>query len=178
MIVALAGRRVDAAGAMPPRFPLANADVVGDRVRQLFDARGVRTLVCSAACGADLIALRVARELGLRRVVVLPFPPAEFRARSVTDRPGDWGSLFDDVVADARAAGTLVVLHEPGADDAARHAYERTNAAIVERALAEGAAVLGVAVWDRASRGAGDMTEHFVHVAGARGLAVEHVSTL
>jgi hypothetical protein len=35
-------------------------------------------LVCSAACGADLIALEEAERLGIRRCSVLPFSPDRF----------------------------------------------------------------------------------------------------
>ena len=47
-------------------------------------------LVCSAACGADLIALQAAGRVSLRRRIVLPFEPSRFRDSSVVDRPGDW----------------------------------------------------------------------------------------
>src|SRR6202007_3063310 len=87
--------------------------------------------VCSAACGADLIALEEAERLGLRRRIVLPFPAKRFRETSVTDRPGEWGALYDRLIGEAKAAGDLVVLSGTGDDDAA---YAAANTTIVHEA--------------------------------------------
>src|SRR5690242_3473732 len=108
--IALAGRRIDPPDGELPRFPLATVPLVLDRLRALFVERGADTLVCSAACGADLVALDVSGALGMRRRVVLPFDAAKFRETSVTDRPGDWGPLYDRIVEAARRAGDLVAL--------------------------------------------------------------------
>ena len=70
-VVALAGRRVDAPDARQVRFPPRNAPMVEDGIRKCFE-KGVRVLVCSAASGADLLALGVASEMGVRRRVLLP----------------------------------------------------------------------------------------------------------
>src|SRR5581483_7775479 len=100
-VVALAGRRIDGAKTQPPRFPLNQVHEVS---RRLGDAlRKVRAvaLVCSAACGADLVALKEAEQLGLRRRIVLPFAKDKFRETSVIDRPGDWGRIYDGQIAAA-----------------------------------------------------------------------------
>lgn len=179
-VVALAGRRIDATDADAPRFPLNRIDRARQDVRALLKARAVTTLVSSAACGADLIALDVARELGLRRRIVLPFAPAEFRASSVTDRPGDWGRIFDAEVAHARGVGDLVVLEDAGEGS---DAYAAANAAILDEAA--GAArqegdlpLLAVLVWDGRSRGEGDLTEAFGALARSRGVEVTEIRTL
>lgn len=112
--IALAGRRIDAPDAETPRFPLANVPLVRDRLRAFFVERGAGTLVCSAACGADLVALEAAKSLGMRCRIVLPFDPARFRQTSVTDRPGDWGPTYDRLVETARREGDLVVLEGAG----------------------------------------------------------------
>jgi hypothetical protein len=69
-------------------------------------------LVCSAACGADLIALEAAEQLGVRRRIVLPFapPPLPQDICYVIDRPGDWGAVFDHQIATTSASGDLVVI--------------------------------------------------------------------
>jgi hypothetical protein len=87
------------------RFPFANVPMVQKRLEAVFRRRGISTLVCLAACGADLAALKIAGTLGLRRRIVLPFPPERFRRTSVTDRPGNWGGLYDRIIAQAMAAG-------------------------------------------------------------------------
>ena len=65
-IVALAGRRIDAPGAAPPRFPVDNVEKVRSRLVEAFARLNVVHLVCSGACGADLVALEAAEQLGLR----------------------------------------------------------------------------------------------------------------
>ena len=61
-VIALAGRRTDAPDAANVRFPPANVDIVKERIRRHLERLTARTLVCSAACGADLVALDAAGE--------------------------------------------------------------------------------------------------------------------
>ena len=183
VIVALAGRRIDAETSPQTRFPEQNVPRVRERLQRLLRDRGVRALVSSAACGADLLGQDVARELRLRRIVVLPFPPSVFRETSVTDRPGNWGALFDELLADLRQSEALVVLAHVKEGDTSS-AYAKTNHEILARAasLARTDAppddVLAVAVWDGHSRGADDLTVEFIQAARRQGLDVEEVSTL
>jgi hypothetical protein len=95
MVIALAGRRVDPPDADFVRFPLKNVLAVRLRIRDALTRHAATTVVASAACGSDLLALDEAGALGLRRRIVLPFDRARFRMTSVVDRPGDWGALFD-----------------------------------------------------------------------------------
>lgn len=174
-VFALAGRRIDAEEADAPRFPLARATAVRDRLTSLFAARQALALVCSAACGADLLALEAALALGIRRRVVLPVGPARFRATSVVDRPGDWGPRFDRILAAAQTAGDLIVL--PGSEDAA--SYAAANAAIVREALVivpPPRHLAAVTVWEGAARGEDDLTEDFRRLAVQAGF--EHLPIL
>lgn len=179
-VVALAGRRVDAPGTEPPRFPPGNVPLVRQRLADLLARERAAALVCSAACGADLVALAEAERLGLRRRVVLPFAPERFRETSVVDRPGDWGPAFDRVVAAAGAAGDLVVL-DAGEGDAA---YAAANAAIVReaQALAQagGAAhrLVAVVVWEGAARSGTDATAGFRDLAARARFEERSVPTL
>ncbi|MFC7736518.1 hypothetical protein ACFQX4_11825 [Roseomonas sp. GCM10028921] len=180
-VVALAGRRVDAPGAYPPRFPVGNVPLVRRRLAEVLAAEDTRTLVCSAACGADLIALEEAEKLGLRRRIVLPFAPERFRRTSVADRPGGWGPEFDRLVAAARGAGELVVLDGAGEGDAA---YAAANEAIVREAvaLAEAGGIahrpVAVVVWEGAPRDGTDATQGFLELAAAAGFEPRSVPTL
>ena len=170
-VVALAGRRIDSADSADSitdagGFTLERVAEVASRLRATFRALRAGTLVCSAANGADLTALRVARELGMGRRIVLPFSIARFRAVSVTDRPGGelWGWLFDDLVADARATGDLIVLRQREGSNA--DAFEAVTERIVDEAVRCGGPAartppVGVVVWDGASRGAGDASAAF-----------------
>jgi hypothetical protein len=180
-VIALAGRRVDADEAPARRFPLANAPVVGERIKALLVRHHAQAIVSSAACGADLLALEAAGALGLRRVVVLPFPADRFRVESVTDRPGGearWGKSFDRVLSEVPAADVVVL---EGAGDGTE-AFTKANEAIIDNAvrLAKDldAEAAGVIVWDGAPRGDDDLTARFAARARDRGIVVEELSTL
>jgi hypothetical protein len=96
LAAALAGRRIDAADSKKSRFPLANVSLVRDRLRELFIKRGVDTLVCSAACGADLVALEVAEHLRVRCRIVLPLQLRDSeRPPSAIDRETGGRSLIE-----------------------------------------------------------------------------------
>jgi hypothetical protein len=177
-VAALAGRRIDAAATAAPRFPLASIKRVRGRLEALLRSERIEALVCAAACGADLIALDVAGVLGLRRRVVLPFASERFRETSVTDRPGDWGPIFDRIIAEVAAAGDVVVL---GLEEAGDAAYAAANDAILSEAetLAgtDRSGVVGVIVWEGRSRGDGDLTEAFATSARAHGHPLREVLT-
>ena len=51
VVIALAGRRIDAPDTNPPRFPLENVPMVRQRLADMFAAEHAEALVCSAACG-------------------------------------------------------------------------------------------------------------------------------
>jgi hypothetical protein len=179
MVIALAGRRIDAAGAAPARFPPENMRLVEERLRRLLESETVSAVVSSAACGADLMAQSIAETLGLRRRVVLPFDRFRFRGTSVTDRGGDWGPAYDRLLNELDATGDVVTVGTGGEGTAA---YATVNLAILDQATAMGAEsgqeVLAVVVWEGASRGSDDLTAAFGQEARKRGLRVEQVLTL
>ena len=179
MVVTLAGRRVDAPQAEEQRFPAVNLVCVRERIRAELISRRARFLVCSAACGVDLLALDAAGDMGIRRRIVLPFPRERFRKTSVTDRPGDWGPLFDRILGEVEASGGVVVLADAGDDD---RAYSAANLAILKEgasiATQSGAHAIAMVVWNGAARGEGDLTADFMREAGQKGLPVVELSTL
>ena len=179
MIIALAGRRIDPPRADTPRFPLANMPTVRDRIHTLLVEQKAQALVCSAACGADLLALDAAGDLGIRRRIVLPYARERFRETSVVDRPGDWGAQFDHVLDAVKAGGDLIMLGYAEGDEAA---YPATNLAILEQAssLAEQLqqSVEAAVVWDGAARGEDDVTAAFLREAQRRGLPTRQIATL
>ncbi len=182
-VVALAGRRIDASGAHPPRFPLGQVPEVSRRVADALHKAGAAALVCSAACGADLVALGEAERLGLRRRIVLPFAVQLFREKSVIDRPGDWGPIFDRQIAAAQSAGDLIVLEYAGDDD---DAYAQANQVIVREALAlargaKGAGsgrLVAMLVWEGTARAGKDATAGFAELAKEAGFERESIPTL
>jgi hypothetical protein len=177
MIIALAGRRVDSAEVREPRFPATNVETVRMRIRAILQEKSATALVSSAACGADLIALSEAGQLGLRRRVILPLERGRFRDTSVTDRPGNWGSLYDQILDAVEAAGDLVILPKQLDNEA----YSAANRAILDEAVALARTVhepaTAVLVWDGTSRGDDDLTEEFGVEASRRGLVVAEVRT-
>jgi hypothetical protein len=177
MIIAAAGRRIDADDTKEPRFPLQNVHIVTARVRRMLENRGATAVVCSAACGADLIALSEAGSLSLRRKVILPFDREHFRATSVADRSGNWVELYDQILDQVEAAGDLVIVHARREENA----YLATNRRILDEAILLGKQssepISAVLVWNGASRGGDDLTEAFGFEARNRGLPVEEVRT-
>jgi hypothetical protein len=191
-IIALAGRRIDARGEDPARFPLERVDRVQGEVRMLLRNLDPTALVCSASCGADLLALEAAASLMIPVTIVLPFPLDQFRAVSVGDHPGDWGPRFDQVMRNASAAASanrLQVL-DASADDADdADAIDRACAAATDTILDEAQrlaitplgdahTLIAIVVWDGASRGEDDLTDYFRHGAADRGFHVRDICTL
>ena len=181
-IVALAGRRIDAEGADHPRFPSRNISTVRERLATLLVQENARALVSSAACGSDLIGLEEAEQIHIPRRIVLPFSPEKFRATSVVDRPGAWGSSFDRLVELAEEQGDLVLLEQGGSDD--DEAYKATNKLILSEAkmLAQtmpGAPhrLVAVIVWEGQPRPNNDITDDFRTAAVEAGFTPHIVLT-
>jgi hypothetical protein len=179
MIFALAGRRIDQVSAKTRAFPLENVKMARSRLREALETYRTRALVSSAACGADLCSLLEAGEMGIRRRVVIPFDREMFRETSVTDRPGDWGVAYDQVLDEVAAKGDLLVL-DMRPDDI--RCYLRTNEVILEEATTLskdlGEQATAVLLWNRISRGEDDATARFGESAKNRSLPVLEISTL
>ena len=188
MIIALAGRRIDKQDAETNlRFPLKNVPLVKERLEQLFKTQNVKGLSCSAACGADLIALEVARELNIKCRITLSSAPEEFRSGSVTDRPGDWGKIFDETYKELEATGNVKVMDSKLKGD---ELYLETNNTILNQAISLAKEiykstenfdpvknVLAVIVWEGASRGEDDVTADFAEKAKKMNLKLSEVLT-
>jgi hypothetical protein len=179
MVFAIAGRRIDAPDSDTPRFPLRNVGLVSKRVRALLEARKPTALVSSAACGADLIALEQASELGIKYRVILPFDPDRFRITSVVDRPGDWGPVYDRLINKITSSEDLIV--SPASAQGASP-YGAVNRLILNEAetLAKPSnqRAIAVLVWDGQLRDGDDLTNAFGDDAMQRGMEVLTVSTV
>jgi hypothetical protein len=177
-VTALAGRRVDAEGAKDRRFPPENAPAVAQRIRNMLVATASTSVVASAACGADILALDCAGELCLSRRVILPFPRARFRAASVADRGEEWGVRFDAIL-DELDKEDIVELNLEGSDD---EAYAATNVKILDEAKARATAAnqraLAAVVWNGLSRGTSDLTDAFRRLAVEKKLETITIPTL
>lgn len=185
MIVTLAGRRIDAWDADIARFPLKRSASVRRQIYELLVEQRATVLVSSAACGADLLALDVAGELGIRRRVILPFETERFRSVSVIDRPGEWGALFDRIISEVREKKDLILLHERKTD---KIKFIHTNVCILDEALSLARSlslendkvssnnILAVIVWEGKDHGRDDMTVDFAHEAAARSIPIAEIA--
>lgn len=174
-IVALAGRRIDPAGAATQRFPLEAVSRVRKELRRALKRLAPRLLVSSAACGADLLGLEIAAQLGIRSLVILPFSIQEFRRSSVVDRPGNWGPLFDQLVSARKGSRDLVVLR--GRADRADDAYAHATREIIRRARqeCEAAACVALLIWDGHPSSPQDATADFKRRAAASGFLIQEL---
>jgi hypothetical protein len=177
-VLALAGRRIDAPGAEERRFPPGNEALVAVRIRNMMVCAASQAVVCSAASGADILALEGAAQLGLGRRVVLPFSRQQFRATSVADRGEEWGLRFDAILQQMQSKDILE-LNLQGGDN---EAYATVNSKIIDEAVGwastTGRRALAMVVWNGFSRGAMDLTDGFRAVAADRKLEVIPVTTL
>ena len=170
MVIASAGRRIDAPDAEYPRFPASAEVQVARQILAVLKQLNATVLVCSAACGADILALEAAGFLGIRRRVVLPSSRESFRNASVVDRPGNWGTRYDAILDDAEAHSDLIVL---GSGD-----YRAANERILDEAQRLSADVGALVIWDGHVREDDDFTEHFRHAAMGRRIPVTEIPTL
>ena len=179
MVFAAAGRRIDPSDSHPARFPLSNVALVTERIRGFFQAHPATIIVTSAACGADLIVLGEAGRLGIRRRVILPFDRDRFRATSVSDRPGDWGPLYDRLMNEISLRNEVII--STGATDELA-AYAAVNHLILEQAESlareSGECAAAVLIWEGRPRRTGDLTQAFGERARERGMKVLGISTL
>jgi hypothetical protein len=184
-VVAVAGRRIDPEPAETRRFPFEQVPRVERELHRLFEEIGVSVLVTSAACGADLLAMKVAGEMSIPARIILPFSVARFKETSVLDRPHPdyWGELYDNAIAAARAKGKVIELAgNPGSDGA----YSAANEAIINDAISLASSEAGeadkrpvaVIIWEGKGRGGSDATEEFRQSAEAAGFDVRTVATV
>lgn len=173
-VLVQAGRRVDAPGAALVRFPPANVDIVRQRIRNYLDESKPKFLVTSAAAGTDLLALEVAGQLNVKRVVLLPWEPPVFRSSSVVDRPGDWGEIFDQLLKEVN----VEILDVPEGEQG----YLETNIRLLDRATtlanSNNTDARALVVWDKKLRVPDDVIGHFLAQARLRRMPVVEISTL
>lgn len=174
-VVALAGRRIDAAGSSDRRFPIDRINQVRADLQSLFEQENVGFLVCSAACGADLIALDLAQKASIGYRIILPFSAERFRQSSVVDRPGDWGLLFDQIMRKV-PRGALIVLPGVAADG---DVYAGANKEIIRQAAITAApdTALAIVVWEGQPRRGSDATASFLKLAEEAGMKSKVVRT-
>ena len=173
-VVALAGRRIDAIGDDCRAFPPDAVERVSAEIAAYLRRIAPTTIVSAAACGADLVALRAAGLLGIRRMVILPYDRDLFRKTSVQDRPGDWDD-YDRIIGEVMNEAGVVELgfKEPSPD-----AFRAVNRVIFDRASALGYPVRACVVWEGAAQEGVDYTAEFKEFAQERDIPLDEILTL
>ena len=177
-IVAAAGRRIDPDDATVTRFPLA---AIRQTRRRIDD-----TLVRCGPLRSSPRPHAVPTFWHSRRPPISACGDAScchsipelFRETSVTDRPGDWGPVFDETLLQLRAAGDVVLLDE-SPDDAGYAAAGEAILDEAERIAGEnGDRLVAMIVWDGRPRTGVDLTARFRESAARRGFEIVDVPTL
>jgi hypothetical protein len=108
-VVVYSGHMIDRPDRTPPRFPAKIEGRVRELLREHLGRLAPVAAYGSAACGADILCLEIARELGCETHIILPFPAADFRQASVDFAGADWGERFERAIA---AADTVTVTSD------------------------------------------------------------------
>jgi class 3 adenylate cyclase len=123
-VVAFAGHMIDAPGRSVPRFPATLESAVkaamGDHLARLHQP----IVYTSAACGADLILIESALEIGAEVNIVLPFDRLDFVRTSVAIGGAGWVERFDSALE--RATRVILATEEGHLDDDVLFDYAAT----------------------------------------------------
>lgn len=146
--VIFTGHMVDLPNRLVPRFPQDLKGAARDAIRKCLVATLTRVPgdgmgFASAARGGDILFHELARELGLRTTIVLPFAAQDFEQTSIGGVPGsDWVDRFWTLWEETPEPDRID-LRLPRSNEA----YGLCNAKIVELAVARGPFHL-IALWD------------------------------
>ncbi len=114
-VLAFAGHMIDAPDRAEPRFPAALEPAVAAALREELARLHAPILYTSAACGADLICIEEAQDVGAEINIVLPFDRQDFVRTSVAPGGEGWVARFDHALS--RAARVIMATEEAYLDD-------------------------------------------------------------
>ncbi len=100
-VTAFAGHLIDAPDRSIPRFPAALEPAVAAAIRHRLAEMHRPIVYTSAACGADLILIEAALDMGAEVNVLLPFNRDDFVRTSVAVGGNGWTQRFDAALARA-----------------------------------------------------------------------------
>lgn len=98
-VVAFTGQMTDRPGRTLPRFTAAVQPMVRAALRERLSGMHQPVIYTSASCGAELICIEEALDIGAEVNVVLPFDRQEFVRTSVAVGGQDWVERFDRALA-------------------------------------------------------------------------------
>ena len=114
-VLAFVGHMIDASDRSKPRFPAALAPAVDAAIRGRLARMHLPVVYASAACGADLMFVEAALDVGAEVNVVLPFDREDFIRTSVAPGGDGWVARFDH--AFSRATRVIMATDERYLDD-------------------------------------------------------------
>ena len=174
-VLIFTGHLIDRPERPVPRFPAAIEAGLREAIAARMSALRPLAAYGSAACGADLLCLEIARELGAETHIVLPFPAPAFRRTSVDFAGGDWGQRFERVLALADSV-TIASEHQASGSVAT---YEYANLLLsgmgALRAQLLDTDLRALAAWDPTAPGLPGGAASLVAAWQAQGWSVEHV---
>ncbi|MGD0090434.1 MAG: RyR domain-containing protein [Planctomycetota bacterium] len=154
-VAVFVGHMIDSSVRPVPRFPESACAAVKAALKREIRQRHIGIAYLSLACGADILFLEAALEMGAAVKfggeihAVLPFPVEQFRKTSVTDVGGErWGQRFDAVLAQIPAP--VVTGEHFSAWDSVAYDYcgfVQTGLAVL-RAQQLDSDLVTMAVWD------------------------------
>jgi hypothetical protein len=120
-VIAFVGHMIDSPGRAP-RFPAALAPAVGMAIRSQLARLHKPIVYTSAACGADLLLIEAALDMGAEVNIVLPFDRQDFVRTSVAVGGEAWSGRFDNAME--RATRVIFATEEAhlGDDSLFEHA--------------------------------------------------------
>jgi hypothetical protein len=114
-VLAFAGHMIDAPDRSTPRFPALLEPAVTAVIRERLSRSHLPVVYTSAACGADLIFVEAALDIGAEVNVVLPFDREDFVRTSVAPGGDAWTTRFHHALS--RATRVIMATEERFLDD-------------------------------------------------------------
>ena len=109
-VLAFTGHLIDGPGRVKARFPAEIEPAASDALRKHLAQLHQPKIYCSAACGADLILIEAALDLGAEVNVVLPFDREDFIQVSVAVGGETWVRRFERALT--RVARVIMATDE------------------------------------------------------------------
>ena len=163
-VCVFSGHMLDRADQETPRFRLADIGRVRSEISEFFNSVSIGIVYSSAACGSDILFLEEAQSRGIESIIVLPFPPEEFRKASVSFAGLEWENRFDRVLESA--SHVINLDDDPTAPGSIAYTYTNRylDGAALLRARALDTETCCLAVWDQSeSRTGGGTSEIASH---------------
>jgi len=178
-VIVLSGHMIDRPDRRTPRFPPSAEPVVTSAIRDALRVWrvGSHTLVISGgACGADIIGVEQALDLGTEAWLLVALPEEDFVRRSVRHDGTSWEARYRSLRRRCPAWFHGAVDGHP---DARENAFERNNDWCLDVGCSKARGRLqALVVWDGLSTDDSGGTADFVERARRRGAVIAVVDPL